>query len=118
MADLMNKSILTSIKKMLGMTEDYEAFDTDIVIHINSVFATLHQLGVGQQDTAFSITGKEETWDQFITADKLNSVISYMYLKVKTLFDPPTSSFVLESYKEQIKEYEWRLNVAAEEENS
>ena len=107
-------SILTSIKKLLGITEEYTHFDTDLIIHINSVFATLTQLGVGPSE-GFVIVDKNDVWDQFTNDNILiESVKSYMYLKVKLLFDPPTSSAVSESYKQMINEFEWRLNVAAE----
>lgn len=107
-------SILTSIKKLLGITEEYTHFDTDLIIHINSVFATLTQLGVGPSE-GFVIVDKDDTWEQFTNDNILiESVKSYMYLKVKLLFDPPTSSAVSESYKQMINEFEWRLNVAAE----
>lgn len=108
-------SILTSIKKLLGIAEDYTHFDDDIVIHINSVFMTLTQLGVGPAE-GFAITGKSNTWSEFIPVENklFESVKSYMYLKVKLLFDPPLSSAVIESTNRMISEYEWRLNVAAE----
>lgn len=108
----MTESILNSIKKLLGITAEYEHFDPDITMHINSVFVILNQLGVGP-DTPFSITGDSETWDQFIDEAKLNMVKSYMYLKVRLLFDPPTGS-VQDAIKNQIAELEWRLNVAVD----
>ena len=93
-------SILISIKKLLGITEEYKQFDPDIIIHINSVFLTLKQLGVGPEK-AFAITGEYETWDQFLPEDNPNfeAVKSYMHIKVKLLFDPPTSSAVIEAMK-------------------
>lgn len=108
-------SILTSIKKLLGITEEYEHFDADIIMHINSVFMVLTQLGVGPEE-GFIITGKTEIWDDFITDPvQLQAVKSYMYLKVKLLFDSATlSAAVLDSMNRSIAEYEWRLNVAAE----
>lgn len=107
-------SILTSIKKMLGVTEEYEIFDSDIIIHINSVFTILTQLGIGPQD-GFAITDKNACWSDFVEDDnKLNDIKSYMYLKVKLLFDPSQSSIVNESMKYMISELEWRLNVAGE----
>lgn len=105
-------SILTSIKKMLGITEDYEHFDQDLIMHINSVFMILNQLGVGPEPS-FRITGKTETWDQFIDGKTdLDSVKSYMYLKVKLMFDPPQSGIVMNATQEQIRELEFRLNIA------
>ena len=103
------ESILTSIKKLLGLTEDYEAFDTDIIIHINSVFMILNQLGVGPND-GFRISDKSTVWLDFTSDDKMiEAVKTYIYLKVKLIFDPPSSSTVLESYNKQISELEWRL---------
>lgn len=107
-------SILTSIKKLLGITEEYEHFDTDIIININSVFATLHQLGVGPTK-AFSIKDKTAVWSDFIgDVENIESVKTYIYLKTKMVFDPPQSSSVAESYNNLISELEWRLNVAAD----
>lgn len=107
-------SILTSIKKLLGIAEDYEHFDSDIIIHINSVFMILNQLGVGTSEV-FAIENKDAVWTDFISdTTKVEAVKSYIYLKVKLLFDPPLSSAVMESIKQMISELEWRLNVAAE----
>ena len=107
-------SILITIKKLLGISEDYKQFDTDLIIHINSVFMVLNQLGVGPAD-CFVIFDDSETWDDFITdGRKLELVKTYMYLKVKLMFDPPLSSAVIESTNRMIDEYEWRLNVAAD----
>lgn len=104
-------SILESVKKMLGNGEGYEYFDPDIVMQINSVFATLRQIGVGPKE-GFEITGPDEVWTDFID-DKtvLGFVKPYVYSKVKIAFDPPQSSFVLEAYNKQIAEAEWRLSV-------
>lgn len=111
-------SILLSIKKLLGILEDDQAFDADIIIHINSVFMILQQLGVGPVD-GFKIETQEETWDQFIQDDKLlEDVKTYMYLKVRLLFDPPLNSSVLESTKQLISEFEFRLNITEKEEES
>jgi hypothetical protein len=108
------ESILDSIKKLLGLSSDYDQFDDDIVLHINSVFLNLTQLGVGPEN-GFMITGDGETWHDFIQDDvKLQAVKSYIYLKVKLLFDPPLSSAVIESANRMIAEFEWRLNVAVE----
>lgn len=107
-------SILTSIKKLLGITEDYTHFDIDIVMHINSVFSILTQLGVGPPE-GFYIQDKTTIWDEYITdPNKIEMVKSYMYLKVRLLFDPPSSSSVIEAFNKQISEIEWRLNVAVE----
>lgn len=108
------ESILTSVKKMLGITEEYEHFDADLIMHINSVFMILNQLGVGPSK-GFIITDKFATWADFIqSGENLESVKTYMYMKVRLLFDPPMSSAVMESMKQMISELEWRLNVQSE----
>lgn len=111
----MNDSILNDIKKLLGIMESYEHFDVDIIIHINTAFSTLTQLGVGPSD-GFSITNKTETWADFIGDDylKFQSVKTYIYLKVKMIFDPPSNSSATEAIKSTISELEWRLNINAE----
>lgn len=108
------ESILNSIKKLLGIAEDYDHFDSDIIMHINSVFTTLTQLGVGPED-GFSINDEAEKWEDFLPEERMiHSVKSYMFMKVKLMFDPPLSSAVIECTKEQIREMEWRLQIAAE----
>lgn len=108
------ESILTSIKKLLGITEEYEHFDSDLVMHINSVFMILTQLGVGPEE-GFRIEDDTTEWNEFLTDDtKLQAVKTYMHLKVKMMFDPPLSTAVIECMKRQIDELEWRLNVQAE----
>lgn len=111
MSTTSNESILTSIKKLLGIEESYTQFDLDIITHINSVFLILNQMGVGP-DAPFYISDSTQTWTDF-TEDitKLEMVKSYVYLKVRLLFDPPTSSALLDSMKNLINEYEWRLNI-------
>lgn len=107
-------SILTSIKKLLGITEEYTHFDPDIIMHINSVFMILNQLGVGPSE-GFRIEDKDTTWDEYITEeDNLDAVKSYIHLKVKLLFDPPLSAAVKEATNNMINELEWRLNVETE----
>ena len=110
------ESILTSIKKLLGISEDYTQFDSDIIMHINTVFLNLTQLGVGPSE-GFSIEDETTYWEDFLYVDsnaQLNAVKSYIYLKVKLLFDPPLSSSVIESMNRMISELEWRLNAAVE----
>lgn len=108
------ESILTSVKKMLGITEEYTHFDNDIVMHINSVFMVLQQLGVGPS-YGFYIEDATATWaDFFGYTTNLQMVKSYVYLKVRLLFDPPASSTILNSMNQMIDEFEWRLNHAAE----
>ena len=107
-------SILTSIKRMLGIEEEYTQFDPELIVFINSVFGILFQLGVGPTDEAFRITGIKETWSEFNADEQIETVKSYMFMKVKLLFDPPSSSSVLSSYQELIKEFEWRCYIDAE----
>lgn len=112
------ESILTSIKKLIGIDEEYTQFDTDIIIHINSVLMVLTQLGVGPSE-GFTISDEYATWENFI-GDKpyLNSVKTYVYLRVKLLFDPPLSSAAMDSLKKLADEFEWRLQVAVENNKS
>lgn len=113
-ADEMKDSILLSVKKMLGLTEEYDAFDLDIITHINSVFTILTQIGVGPSN-GFMIEDKTAIWTNFIKDMSIYQLVkSYMVLKVRLLFDPPMSSAVLECYKTQANEYEWRLKTMAE----
>lgn len=107
-------SILLSIKKLLGITNEYTVFDQDIVMHINSVFFVLTQLGVGPKD-GFSIQDETAEWEEFIPCGAdLEAVKSYVYLKVRMLFDPPQSSAVSEAINRNISELEWRLNLAVD----
>lgn len=108
------ESILTSIKKLLGIAEEYTHFDDDIIIHINSVFMILHQLGVGPEE-GFYIKDAANKWDEYVSdPTALQAVKSYVYLKVRLLFDPPQSSALIEAINRQISEFEWRLNVAVD----
>ena len=110
----METSILTSIKKLLGVAEDYSEFDEDIMTHINSVFLNLTQLGVGPEE-GFMIKDGTAEWEDFINdSTQLQAVKTYVYLKVKLLFDPPLSSSVTESINRMIAELEWRLNAAVD----
>ena len=110
----METSILTSIKKLLGIAEDYTEFDEDIITHINSVFLNLTQLGVGPEE-GFMIEDDTAVWEDFINDTiQLQAVKTYVYLKVKLLFDPPLSSSVTESINRMIAELEWRLNVVVD----
>lgn len=107
-------SILTSIKKMLGSTEDCVDFDVDIIMHINSVFSELTQLGVGPSE-GFSIEDDDATWDDYTSDNqKLNMVKTYIYLKVRLVFDPPSNSAVLASMERTVDKLEFRLTVEAE----
>lgn len=111
-------SILTSVKKLLGLTEEYTAFDTDLIIHINSVLMILRQMGVGPEE-GFSISDATATWSEFCKnkAD-IEAVKSYVALKVKLLFDPPQSSSTMEATKNMISELEWRLYVERDKEEA
>lgn len=111
-AQVVIDSILNSIKKNLGIPIDHTEFDADIILHINSTFAKLYQMGVGPEDHAFHIEGDTETWGDFIQSyDDQQMVKSFMYIEVKLMFDPPTAS-LLTSLTERQKEYEWRLSVS------
>lgn len=108
-------SILISVKKLLGITSDYNHFDADIIMHINSVFMILHQLGVGP-DEGFTIKDQDAKWSDFISGNNLEAVKSYMHLRVKMLFDPPLGSAHMEAITRSINELEWRLKYSAESE--
>ena len=110
----MDESILVSIKKLLGIAEDYDYFDQDIIMHINAAFMVLTQLGIGPSE-GFLITDDTDTWSDFIDdATNLGSIQSYVYMKVKLMFDPPQNSFTVDSMQKLVNELEWRLNVAAD----
>lgn len=103
------ESILTSIKKLLGIEESYEIFDPDIILYINSAFSTLTQLGVGPEE-GFSIKDKTTNWSEYLNNDpRLDLIKNYVFLKVKLIFDPPTSSSVQSAYERMIQELEWRI---------
>lgn len=109
------ESILTTIKKLLGITEDYTHFDGDLIVHINSVFSILWQLGVGPAK-GFAITGAGEKWSDYLPDDSylIEMVKSYMYLKVRLIFDPPTNGTVTESYNKLASELESRIIYASD----
>lgn len=109
------ESILDSVKKILGIDKTYTAFDVDILMHINMVFATLHQLGVGPT-TGFAIEDASTTWQEYLdNDDRLNNIKSYVALKVRLVFDPPTTGFLLTSLQENIRELEFRISVRRED---
>lgn len=109
------ESILTSIKKLLGIAEEYEHFDADIIMHINSAFSVLTQLGVGPEE-GFRIEDARAEWSDFLHNDpRLEMVRTYVYLKVKQTFDSNSSSAaVIEAINRQIQELEWRINVVVD----
>jgi hypothetical protein len=110
----MTDSILDSIKKVLGLDAGYTVFDTDVMIHINSVFSDLNDLGIGPTN-GFMITDNTTLWSTYLAADNgLNRIKSYMFLRVKALFDPPQTSFAIDAMKKQIEEFEWRISVRRE----
>lgn len=112
----MEDSILESIKNSLGINKEITVFDQDIVMHINSVFSTLNQLGVESSVNTYRISCSDETWTSYFGDDDVlvDMLKEYTYLKVRIVFDPPTSSFVLDSIKAQAQELEWRINIQAE----
>lgn len=105
-------SILSNVKKLLGVGSDYEVFDVDVITHINTTFSILNQMGVGPQD-GFEITGYNETWDHYLSYSEnkkqLQSIKSYVYAKVRFLFDPPTNGTLMEALNKTIAELEYRL---------
>jgi len=110
----MENSILNSTKKVLGISEDYTVFDLDIITHINASFSILNQLGVGPVE-GFFIEDEGAAWDDFfVPPNQLNLIKTYIILKVRMLFDPPATGFLTTAMENQIKEYEWRLNVFRE----
>jgi len=109
-----SNSILTSTKKILGLDAAYTAFDEDILMHINSALSTLNQLGIGP-DRGLTVPDATTTWDALIGTDaRLNSVKTYVYMKVRLIFDPPTTSYMIEAMNKQVSELEWRLNTYRE----
>lgn len=105
----MQDSILTSLKKLLGYGEECTSYDTDLIIHINTIFSVLHQLGVGTSEP-FVIKDKTNLWSEFTdNSVYLESVKTYMYLKLRLIFDPPQSSAAVEQMNKTVDELEWRL---------
>lgn len=110
----MSDSILTSTKKILGITEDYEVFDPDVIMFINSALGTLNQLGIGPED-GFSISDAAPTWVDFLGTDKrLEMAKQYVYLQVRVVFDPPDTGWLADAFAKQIEQLGWRLNVVRE----
>ena len=109
----MEESILLSVKKLLGLDADYVAFDEDIKIHINSVFSILSQFGIGPAE-GFYIEDDSSEWGDFFAKEDLNLIRTYTFLKVRMMFDPPQTSYLLDSMNSQIKEFEWRISTQRE----
>lgn len=107
-------SILNSVKSMLGIEVDDNSFDTELIVHINSILGLCFQLGVGPKDEPFTIENADAVWSDFIPDNQIVSVRTYVFVKVKLIFDPPSTSFVLASYQDLAKEFEWRCNVDSE----
>lgn len=108
-------SILITIKKMLGIDQAYTVFDSELVVFINTALMVLEQVGLGP--SGFVITGESETWDDFLTdMNKFEGAKTYVYIKTRLAFDPPTNSSLLKSLEDTMKELEWRLNVKGEQE--
>ena len=110
----MEESILATIRELLVGDKDDLSFDADLVISINLALNTLTQVGVGDEK-GFKITGESEKWTDFVDDDRLEMVKNYVHLKTRVMFDPPTSSFVLDSYNKQIDELLWRINVVVDD---
>lgn len=107
-------SILDSIKKLLGIPAEYTAFDDDIIMHINTVFVVLNQLNIGPPE-GFFITDSDSSWEDFMTDINEAMIRTFIYLKVRLMFDPPTSSALIESINGMLSELEWRLYVIGDE---
>lgn len=107
------ESILDTIKKMLGIEIDYTHFDLDIITSINSVFMNLQQIGVGPKD-GYHIQDSTNKWEEYTTAKDLEAIKTFIYLKVRLIFDPPANAFLVDAIERQLKELEWRLNVQVE----
>lgn len=108
-------SILSSIKKFLGISPDYKEFDPDIIAAINTAFFALWTLGIGPEEQPFKITDDSSVWTDFIEDGKVDMCRSYVFMKVKLAFDPPMHSFLIENMKEQLSEYEFRMMVGVDE---
>ena len=117
----MNESILSTVKKLLGVTEDYDYFDQDLLVHINSALMSLSQIGVRPSQDFYTLD-KDTTWSEYLGYDyqeniDFGSIKSYIYLKVRLLFDPPQNSFTIEAINKMITEMEWRINIVSENQN-
>lgn len=112
----MKQSVLGTIKKLMGPSElcNYDGFDTDLIVHINSILMNLAQMGIGKDGSA--IKDSSSTWEDLVGDSKmLEGIKSYIYLKTKILFDPPASATILNAYQEEIKQFEWRMMITCDE---
>lgn len=108
------KTILEDIRHAIGLGDEHTFFDSDLILHVNSTFDIIHQLGAGPID-GFVIEDGSETWDDYFAGYKtIEFIKTYMYISVKLVFDPPQNSFLVKALEDKQKEYEWRINVAAE----
>ena len=115
MASVLSESILTSIKKLLGIDENYTAFDMDVAMLINSALFRVNQIGIGPSE-GFTISDKTAVWSDLIgTRKDLEAVKTYVWLKVRLVWDPPQAGYLVDAIKENIKELEFTLNIQAEE---
>ena len=105
-------TILDDIKKQIGIVPEYKEFDSQLLLDLNAAFATLHQLGVGPEE-GFLVEADTD-WDEYISTERLSFIKSYVSMKVRLMFDPPTSSFALDALNKQIAEYEWRITSEVE----
>ena len=103
-------SILESIKKLLGIPKDYTAFDVDVIMHINTAFAILNQLGLGPEG-GYGIEGYDDVWDDYIVSYNMSMIKTFIYLKVRLAFDPPSSTALIESMQRTLDELTWRLEL-------
>ena len=104
------ESILESIKKLLGIPKDYTAFDIDVIMHINTAFAILNQLGLGPEG-GYGIEGYDDVWDDYIVSYNMSMIKTFIYLKVRLAFDPPSSTALIESMQRTLDELTWRLEL-------
>lgn len=110
----LDDSILETVRKLVGGEANGEAFDQDLIVHINTVFGILNQLGVGPTETFF-IVDSSSKWSDFISESMFRPCLSYMVLRVRLLFDPPSNSFVTNAITDEMRELEWRLTVQHDE---
>ena len=104
------ESILESIKKLLGIPKDYTAFDIDVIMHINTAFAILNQLGLGPEG-GYGIEGYDDVWDDYIVSYNMSMIKTFIYLKVRLAFDPPSSTALIESMQRTLDDLTWRLEL-------